>query len=458
MTDPRSGQDAHTPHTPDAPISRHHRTAAPDETRDGHDSGPHSSEGEGNPVRLAILAAVVVLLGLWGGWPLMVVVLGVVLMIFLHELGHFMAAKLSDMQVTEFFIGFGPRIWSFRRGETEYGLKAIPAGAYVKITGMSTLEEVEPEKEHRTYRVKSYPRRMLVAVAGSAMHFAQALVLLFVLYAFVGIPGGGLIEERTWEIGEVVEGSAADDADLQPGDQVVALDGRSVESFGDLRDAIAARPGENALLTVKRDGAEIPIRLTIGVNEQNPDMGFLGVSRELVTSTVGPVEAIGSSFREFGAQTTATLGFFGDFFSPDGISGFADSVVSGNDRSTENQVPDRSGGTTTVDEPDEGRIVSIVGAVQLGANLTENGLLGFLVFFVAINVTIGIFNLLPVLPLDGGHVVIATYERIRELFKPKGERYYVDMMKLMPFVYAVFVALVVLGLSTMWLDIVDPAF
>src|SRR4029079_19291502 len=100
--------------------------------------------------------------------------------IVLHELGHFLTAKKAGMKCTEFFIGFGPRIWSFRRGETEYGVKAIPAGAYVKIIGMNHLEEVDPSDEERTYRRKPFWRRLSVAVGGSTMHFLIAFVLICV--------------------------------------------------------------------------------------------------------------------------------------------------------------------------------------------------------------------------------------------------------------------------------------
>ncbi|HEY5698935.1 MAG TPA: site-2 protease family protein, partial [Acidimicrobiales bacterium] len=120
------------------------------------------------------LVGALVALGLFGGWPILAVVVSLIVMIFMHELGHYITAKRAGMKVTEFFIGFGPRIWSFQRGETEYGVKAIPAGAYVRIIGMNSLEEVDPADESRTYRQKSYPRRMSVAVAGSAMHFLMA--------------------------------------------------------------------------------------------------------------------------------------------------------------------------------------------------------------------------------------------------------------------------------------------
>ncbi|MEL7209967.1 MAG: site-2 protease family protein, partial [Actinomycetota bacterium] len=151
----------------------------------GSDGDEGSGSGETGPLGLILLVAAFVALGFLS-IPALIVVLGLVFMIFMHELGHYLTAKRAGMKVTEFFIGFGPRIWSFTRGETEYGVKAIWAGAYVKIIGMNNLEEVDPADEARTYRQKSYPARMSVAVAGSAMHFAMALVLLFVLFAFIG--------------------------------------------------------------------------------------------------------------------------------------------------------------------------------------------------------------------------------------------------------------------------------
>ena len=124
---------------------------------------------EGQPTfsvwRLVGLVAAIVALGVWQGWKLLAVIGAIVLMIFLHELGHFVMARRAGMKVTQFFLGFGPRIWSFRRGEVEYGIKAIPAGAYVRIIGMMNIDEVPPEDEPRTYRQKGFWARISVAVA-----------------------------------------------------------------------------------------------------------------------------------------------------------------------------------------------------------------------------------------------------------------------------------------------------
>src|SRR5438067_1847636 len=123
-----------------------------------------------------------------GARTAILLVVGIVVMVMLHEAGHYAMAKRSGMKVTEYFLGFGPRLWSFRRGETEYGVKAIPAGGYVRIVGMSNVDEVDPADEERTYRAKPYRHRLGVAVAGSTMHFLIAGVLLFVVFAVVGLP------------------------------------------------------------------------------------------------------------------------------------------------------------------------------------------------------------------------------------------------------------------------------
>ena len=133
---------------------------------------------------LLVVGLIILLTAKLGIWALVVLV-GLLVSITLHELGHYLAAKRSGMLVTEFFLGFGPRIWSFRRGETEYGLKLIPAGAYVRIIGMNNLEEVAPEDEARTYRQANFPSRFLTVVAGVTMNALIAVVLIWVLLAVV---------------------------------------------------------------------------------------------------------------------------------------------------------------------------------------------------------------------------------------------------------------------------------
>jgi membrane-associated protease RseP (regulator of RpoE activity) len=405
-------------------------------------------------ITLLLALGLLLLIARAGGWSLFVVVTGLVVMITLHELGHFITAKLSGMKVTEFFLGFGPKLWSTRRGETEYGVKAIPAGAYVRIIGMNNLEEIPPEDEPRTYRAQSYPKRLLVAVAGSGMHFIQALLCIFLLLTVTGVPGGHVFTPGSdnWKIDSVTEGAAASKAGLQPGDTIVSVDGVDVSTFNKLHDALAARAGKPVTLVVNRNGQTFETTTVLGTDV---NQGLLGVKIMHIPEPkkrLDPLHATGQSFSEFGTASREALRELGRFFSPSGLSNFASQVV--------------HGGTPTVDttsgapapnnnspSADGNRPISIIGAARIGTDLTSEGLAGFLGFFATINLFIGIVNLAPLLPLDGGHVVIATYERIRSR---RGRRYQVDVMKLLPLTYFVILVLGLLFVSTIFLDLVDP--
>jgi membrane-associated protease RseP (regulator of RpoE activity) len=412
------------------------------------DGGPKRNSVIGLVVLVAGFVALAVFLPYWA-----IFAFAVIVMIFLHELGHYLTAKWSDMKVTEFFIGFGPRIGSFRRGETEYGVKAIPAGAYVKVVGMNNLEEVDPADEPRTYREKSYPRRLAVGVAGSAMHFLIALVSLFVLLSVIGLPGGKLgasaLSDEGWVIDTVEPSSAAGQAGLEPGDRIVSIDGEPVATFDDLRGVIVERPGEDVDIVAERDGDELVLDAGLGSRLRDGEReGFLGVSPTLPTITYGPVEAAGRSVVEFGRITKLTGQSLVQFFSPSGLAEFFGEATG------DEPAPAPGGGTgDSVEGEGSNRVLSILGALRLGAELTETGFGNFLQFFIMLNVFVGVFNLIPLLPLDGGHVAIATYERLRSR---NGKRYHADVAKLLPVAYAVVAILVVVGVTALYLDIVDP--
>src|SRR5580692_8047456 len=154
---------------------------------EGSDARPPHPEPKGSVVQLvAVVAAILALSMLTHSLDLLIVIFAIIAMVMIHELGHFATAKWSHMKVTEYFLGFGPRLWSIRRGETEYGVKALPLGGYVKIIGMSNTEDVDPADEPRTYRQQPFHNRLMVALAGSFMHFVMAFVLLWGLFVFVG--------------------------------------------------------------------------------------------------------------------------------------------------------------------------------------------------------------------------------------------------------------------------------
>ncbi len=425
----------------------------------GPPSAPEPPIYETGGLRLALLIAAVAAAGLAFGWPVLVVILGIVVMIFLHELGHYLTAKWAGMKVTEFFIGFGPKIWSFGRGETEYGLKVVPAGAYVRIIGMNNLDDVDPGDEPRTYRQKSFPKRLLVVSAGSLMHFAQAFVLLVILLGVVGFPGRSIANPPdrapAWQIDTVLRNSAAEEAGLRKDDLIVAVDGQPVSRYDELSDALArAEVGEDVQLTVERGASErtVEARLRPRPADEGGETGspFLGVgtSKHFSDEPLGLGTAVVRAPGEMVRFTGQTFGAMAGFFSPRGISDFANNVGEANN-------PDAgSGGSGSGSSADDNdRLISIIGVVQLGSQDVENRAAFLLALFFSLNMFIGIFNMLPLLPLDGGHAAVAIYERIRS---SPGRVYHADFAKLLPLTYAVVMGLVVLGVTAMYLDIVDP--
>jgi membrane-associated protease RseP (regulator of RpoE activity) len=400
------------------------------------------AETSTNWLGLVVLAGLISTLWVLGGPHVFVIVMAFVAMIFLHELGHFVTAKRSGMKVTEFFLFFGPEIFSFQRGETRYGIKTIPAGAYVRIIGMNNLDDVaDPADEPRTYRSKSYPKKMLVITAGSAMHFVQAAVLLVLFFSFYGQR-----DPSDWSISEISRlesgPSPAEEAGLELGDRIVAVDGDEVSTFADLRDELAPRPGQEVVLTVERDGTVFDTTTTLAsVHPNGEPVGFLGVGPRFGWDPLPPGQAVVEAGQLMGEQMWMTVTLVPRFFTPGNLADLGRSVFEG------------SGPVSVVDEEAQNRPMGVVGAVRITAQAAEVDWAGALLMFASINVFIGVFNLFPLLPLDGGHAAIATYERIRSR---NGRRYQIDVAKLMPITYAVVGVLGFVFLTTLWLDIVRP--
>jgi membrane-associated protease RseP (regulator of RpoE activity) len=387
-----------------------------------------------------------------GVTKVVLVVGAIVLMIMLHELGHFLTAKWAGMKVTEYFLGFGPRIWSMRRGETEYGVKAIPAGGYVKIVGMSNLDQVDPVDEPRTYRSKPYWRRLSVAVAGSTVHMVLAFLLLYVLFTVVGLVDHDRELPRIGTIVRLEDGpSPAQEAGLRVGDRLVAYDGTPFTRWDELRKHIRARPDVPIAFTVERDGEQQTLAATptdlskVKVEDAEPEeavdepTGFVGIAPAYEVVRAGPVEAVGKSVAAIGRGTVGTFKALGRVFSPSGVSRYTEELT-GERRSTRA-------------EPDSPRFLSPVGFVRVAGQAADEGWREVLLLLISINLFVGIFNMLPLLPLDGGHVAIATYEKLRS--RP-GRPYRVDVAKVMPVAYAVFVMIVFIGITSIYLDIVRP--
>ncbi|HZU74317.1 MAG TPA: M50 family metallopeptidase [Acidimicrobiales bacterium] len=414
---------------------------------------PDTSEQRAAFGRLALIVAAGVLAALVTHTASTVaVVLAIVGMIMLHEFGHFITAKWAGMKVTEYFLGFGPRLWSFRRGETEYGIKAVPAGGYVKIVGMHNLDQVDPADEARTYRQASFPRRVLVVSAGSAMHFLIALVLMWAVIVFVGTPSATKV--AVGGLSRIDQGpTPAQQAGLRNGDIFVSVNGRRFTSSDALRSYIQHRPGQALAVVVDRHGRTVPLTLT-PVDEREvtesgqhllppnaPATGLIGVVLSTPLEKANPLVGTWDAVNQLGHYVWTVLGALGQVFSPHGLANYGHQLSG--------HVATGPGASTANGD----RFISPVGIVRLASDAAQSGLLTVLELLIAINVFVGVFNMVPLLPLDGGHVAIAVYERIRSR---RGKRYFVDVRRLMPATYAVMVLILFLGVTSLYLDITHP--
>ena len=374
-------------------------------------------------------------------------VLAIAFFIMFHELGHFATAKAFGMKVDEFFIGFGPRLWSFRRGETEYGVKAIPAGGYVRIVGMNAAEEVDPADEGRLFRDKPAWQRLIVLVAGSATHLVVAAVLVFFALAVTGVPvleDGAPVPSN--EVGEVLPGSAAAAAGLEPGDRIVAVDGTATDDFAAVRERIEPNPGETVTLSVARDGSVREVPATIGDDVVDGErVGLLGVRPgSALVETVGVGAALrGTVSGDYSVPALFSLNLQGiaDTFSPDNLRQWL-AQADGGERQPEG-------------------LTSLVGAGQVVSALGSAGeFSAILLLLASLNIVLGTLNMLPLPPLDGGHVAVLAVEQavngVRRL-RGRPADWSLDPSVITPVALAVIVLFGMLSLTAIYIDIVNPA-
>ena len=389
------------------------------------------------------------------GWVIFIVALLVSVM--LHETGHFVLAKKFGMKVTRYFVGFGPTIWSTWRGETEYGIKALPLGGFVKIVGMHSLDDPDdPADEPRSFRNKPGWQRILVLCAGSAMHFLLALVLIFGLALGVGIAN-----DNTTQLGTVAAcvpknvtaldngtctgsdpASPSKQAGLQAGDTVVAFNGHPVSNFTQLGDAIRAVPaGSPVTITVRRDGKLVTLD-TVVASVPGRSGSYLGIAPAVVFQVAGPLGAI-----EYAGTT------FGQV-----LSGSAQAVAALPGALPKLFAKDRSSTAA-------GQVSSVVGAAEATGTAVASSAgwqykVSFVLLLIAsLNIFVGAFNMLPLLPLDGGHIAVIVFERIRAwLARLRGrpDPGLADMAKLLPVSFSLFIGIVLLSLVLVSADIVNP--
>ncbi|MDE3065610.1 MAG: site-2 protease family protein [Acidobacteriota bacterium] len=402
-------------------------------------------------VRLGLgIVAVAALLTWWGGWPLPVVILAIILMVMGHEFGHFITAKRAGMQVTDFFVGFGPVVWSWRRGETRYGVRALLLGGYVKVPGMTWSDPIDPSLESRTYRAASYPRKVIFASAGSLMHVVMALALAWASLAFVGVPSASHIGISGFTRWDGYHRNAAQQAGIRVGDQIVSIDGHAITSAAILVNLVHEHAGERLTIVVARHGHDLTLHatprdgraLTVEgkpVATGTSPQGYLGVGLVEQSVTRSWFAAVPASFTQVSSMVATAARAMVHVFTPAQFASLFHQVAS---PSAANNP------TTQLNRPE-----SIVGVVRLAVQSTQSGLGIMLEILMALNIFVGVLNMIPILPLDGGYVAIATYERLRSR---RSRPYRADVNKLMPLIYAFVGVLLVLFATTLYLDIAHP--
>ncbi len=364
-------------------------------------------------------------------------ILSLPVIIMLHEFGHFIMAKRAGMKVTEFFVGFGPRLWSFRRGETEYGVKAFVVGGYCRVVGMTNLEDVDPADEPRTYRAKPWHSKVLMAVAGPAVHFVIALVLIFMVLFFAGNYRDATV---TTTLSDTSANAAA--AGLQKGDQVVTINGTPVTDWDQVHTLIAgpddnpAKPGTPVHVVVRRGGATLERTVPLGEVTQKDGTKTvgIGISPSLDLPHPGLLESIMETPRQGVAITADSLKALGDLFSPSGVSNYFH-ILAGDNGKDVNQA---------------NRPLSPVGFAKTAADAVRSGWVDAFGLLIVINLFVGLLNLVPLLPFDGGHIAVATYEKIAS--RISGRRVQVDVNKLLPIAVLVMAVLGFFLVTSLYLD------
>jgi membrane-associated protease RseP (regulator of RpoE activity) len=359
-------------------------------------------------------------------------VIAILVVILIHEAAHFGMAKLFGIKVEEFFLGFGPRLWSTRRGETEYGVKALPFGGYVRIAGMNPFQEPTPEELPRTFGAKPAWQRALVIVAGPATHFVIAFVIMVAFFALVGQPR---FEPVVSGVDAKLAGhpSPASVAGLQKDDLVIRVDRIRHPDENQLIDYTKAHVGRPMTLVLDRHGRRVTVTVT-PVHDPEHGTGRIGVllspGRSLPSERSGPVESVGKGGAAVGQFSWAVIQRLGQVFGPEGIGRIVDLLFGNAHRGP-------------------GDVTSVVGVARAAGQASSAGdASAILLILASVNVFVGILNLVPLPPFDGGHLAVLAYEKIR--------RRKVDMRRLVPVTAVVAAFLVLFMVSVLYLDIVKP--
>ena len=382
-------------------------------------------------------------------------VVALLVSVMIHEAGHYLTAKKFGMKVTEFFLGFGQKIWSTQRGETEFGVKVIPAGGYCRIVGMSSREVLSPADADRAFIKATVTQRLIVLGAGSFLHFVIGFLLLITLFGAVGVTSvtnqvekiSDCVPQIATEICSATSTpSPAKTAGLLPGDKIVKIDGESFRLWSDAVAVIRASAGREINLLIERSGDQVQVQVTPATRMvDGKAVGVLGVINEIGTVRFSPI-----------AATARATSFTGEI-----LQNSVTSLIA-----LPTKIPDLLAQTFGTTERDPEGLVGVVGVARVSGETASTEKLSlnekiatFVLIVASLNIFVGMFNLLPLLPLDGGHMAVAIADGIRNfiakrrgLAKPAP----IDVERLTPITMVVFVLMATLSILLLAADIFNP--
>ncbi len=304
---------------------------------------------------------------------------GLGLLIVIHEWGHFLVAKLSGVGVVTFSVGFGPKLWVRKKGETEYALSAFPLGGYVKMVGEDPEEEVQQHDIERSFSHKGLLKRIAIVAAGPGFNLLLAVVLLMVVYFFYGVP---VLSTR---ISGVESGSPAELAGIRKGDRIVAVNGQAVDEWDDLSGKIKESQGTPLNIQIQRDSQQLSLTVRpvkkAGRNifGEKLETWVIGIGSQVSIEKGNPGQAVVRAFQQTYEYSKLTLLALYKMINGD---------VS----------PRNLGGPIMI--------------AQMAGQQAQEGLGSFLAFLAVLSINLGVLNLLPVPVLDGGHLLFFVVEAI----------------------------------------------